>query len=55
MVSTPLSPPSFPSTDRTSVAIDLGDRSYDILIGGGLLNADTFAGLPKSKIGRAHV
>lgn len=48
MVSTPLSPPSFPSTDRTSVAIDLGDRSYDILIGGGLLNADTFAGLPKS-------
>ncbi|RZI85267.1 MAG: 3-dehydroquinate synthase, partial [Rubrivivax sp.] len=36
-------------TDTTTVAIDLGDRSYDIRIGQGLLNQpDTFAGLPKS-------
>ncbi len=28
--------------------IDLGDRSYDILIGEGLLKAESFAGLPKS-------
>jgi 3-dehydroquinate synthase len=35
--------------DTTTVAIDLGDRSYDIRIGQGLLsNPDSFAGLPKS-------
>ena len=32
------------------VAIDLGDRSYDILIGAGLLDRpETFAGLPKAR------
>jgi 3-dehydroquinate synthase len=30
------------------VPIDLGDRSYDILIGGDLMKAESFAGLPKS-------
>lgn len=30
------------------VPIDLGDRSYDILIGDGLLKAESFAGLPRS-------
>ena len=28
------------------VPIDLGDRSYDILIGGDLMKAESFAGLP---------
>jgi 3-dehydroquinate synthase len=43
-------PPSAPSAScNTSVHIDLGERSYDILIGQGLLGqADAFAGLPKS-------
>jgi 3-dehydroquinate synthase len=37
-----------PGATRT-VRIDLGERSYDILIGQGLLGqADTYAGLPKS-------
>ncbi|MBU0915122.1 3-dehydroquinate synthase [Aquabacterium parvum] len=46
--------PSAPSPARltdaghTLVPIDLGDRSYDILIGGGLLKTESFAGLPKS-------
>lgn len=48
MASTPLPPASAPTSGNTQVSIDLGDRSYDILIGGGLLVADTFAGLPKS-------
>jgi 3-dehydroquinate synthase len=48
MASTPLPPASFPSTDRTQVSIDLGERSYDILIGGGLLQSSSFEGLPKS-------
>ncbi|TDP88382.1 3-dehydroquinate synthase [Aquabacterium commune] len=30
------------------VPIDLGERSYDILIGDGLLKAESFAGLPRS-------
>jgi 3-dehydroquinate synthase len=30
------------------VSIDLADRSYDILIGDGLLKAESFAGLPRS-------
>ncbi|HET6788304.1 MAG TPA: 3-dehydroquinate synthase, partial [Aquabacterium sp.] len=39
--------PSEPSS--TSVAIDLGDRSYDILIGEGLLGQpESYAGLPRS-------
>ncbi len=39
-----------PAPEGTStVSIDLGDRSYDILIGEGLLEAaDTFAGLPRA-------
>ncbi len=49
MASTPLSPASPFAAGTTSVAIDLGDRSYDILIGEGLLHdASAFAGLPKS-------
>ncbi len=46
--------PSAPSPARltdaghTLVPIALGERSYDILIGGGLLKAESFAGLPKS-------
>ena len=49
MASTPLPPASAPAAGHTTVAIDLGDRSYDILIGEGLLqDAATFAGLPKS-------
>lgn len=49
MASTPLPPASTPASGTTSVAIDLGDRSYDILIGEGLLqDAAAFAGLPKS-------
>lgn len=49
MASTPLSPASPFAAGTTSVAIDLGDRSYDILIGEGLLqDASAFAGLPKS-------
>ena len=34
--------------DASVVSIDLGDRSYDILIGKGLMRADSFAGLPRS-------
>ncbi|MBH1986599.1 MAG: 3-dehydroquinate synthase [Burkholderiales bacterium] len=34
--------------DARVVSIDLGDRSYDILIGKGLMRADSFAGLPRS-------
>jgi 3-dehydroquinate synthase len=48
MASIPLPPASRPISDQTRVHIDLGERSYDILIGGGLLVADSFAGLPKS-------
>jgi len=41
-------PAATPGETRT-VRIDLGERSYDILIGQGLLGkADTYAGLPKS-------
>jgi len=45
------SPPSTsaPTSTTRTVRIDLGDRSYDILIGQGLLGqASTYAGLPKS-------
>jgi 3-dehydroquinate synthase len=48
MALTPLPPSSIPTGARTTVPIDLGDRSYDILIGGGLLRADSFAGLPRA-------
>ena len=49
MASTPLTLASVPPSGTTTVAIDLGDRSYDILIGEGLLqDPATFAGLPKS-------
>ncbi|MGE0110357.1 3-dehydroquinate synthase [Aquabacterium sp.] len=49
MASTSLPPASIPSSGTSTVAIDLGDRSYDILIGEGLLqDPATFAGLPKS-------
>ena len=49
MASTPLPPASTPSSGTSTVAIDLGDRSYDIMIGEGLLqDPATFAGLPKS-------
>jgi 3-dehydroquinate synthase len=41
--------PSPSTSGTTAVSIDLGDRSYDILIGEGLLDAPaTYAGLPKS-------
>lgn len=46
MASTPSSPT--PTAAPTVVPIDLGDRSYDILIGDGLMKAESFAGLPKS-------
>jgi len=36
------------SAGHSVVPIDLGDRSYDILIGDGLLKAESFAGLPRS-------
>jgi 3-dehydroquinate synthase len=40
---------SAPTSTTRTVRIDLGDRSYDILIGQGLLGqAKTYAGLPKS-------
>jgi 3-dehydroquinate synthase len=42
------SPSRLADAGHTLVPIDLGDRSYDILIGGGLLQAESFAGLPKS-------
>jgi len=48
MASTPLSPATTATSGQARVAIDLGDRSYDILIGGDLLRAESFAGLPKS-------
>ncbi|MDO9236630.1 MAG: 3-dehydroquinate synthase [Aquabacterium sp.] len=48
MASTTLPPASAPSSENTQVNIDLGDRRYDILIGGGLLVPQTFEGLPKS-------
>lgn len=48
MASTPLPHAALPSSGNTQVAIDLGERSYDILIGGGLLQPESFAGLPKS-------
>lgn len=48
MASTP-SPTASSSQVSATVAIDLGDRSYDILIGQGLLTDPArFAGLPKS-------
>jgi 3-dehydroquinate synthase len=43
------SSPSTPGIDTSTVRIDLGDRSYDILIGEGLLGqAATYQGLPRS-------
>ncbi|WP_374316707.1 3-dehydroquinate synthase [Aquabacterium sp.] len=49
MASTPLPPASTPDNGPTTVAIDLGDRSYDIVIGEGLLDTPHFfAGLPKA-------
>jgi len=51
MASAPSSAPSparLAEVGHTLVPIDLGDRSYDILIGGGLMKAESFAGLPKS-------
>jgi 3-dehydroquinate synthase len=49
MASTPLPSAPSPASNSTSVTIDLGDRSYDILIGEGLVqDASAFAGLPKS-------
>lgn len=49
MASTHLPPASPAPAGTANVAIDLGDRSYDILIGEGLLDdPTTFAGLPKS-------
>ncbi|MDE1997357.1 MAG: 3-dehydroquinate synthase [Burkholderiales bacterium] len=48
MASTP-TPSAAPSQVSATVSIDLGDRSYDILIGRGLLTDPArFAGLPKS-------
>jgi len=39
-----------PTTPVERVAIDLGDRSYDIVIGAGLLDRpETFGGLPKGR------
>ncbi len=50
MASTSPSAASTPAgADTTTVSIDLGERSYDIRIGSGLLDdPDSFAGLPKS-------
>jgi 3-dehydroquinate synthase len=49
MASNPLPPAQPVPVGTSTVPIDLGDRSYDILIGEGLLDAaDTFAGLPRS-------
>jgi 3-dehydroquinate synthase len=48
MASNPLSPANDHAGGNTQVAIDLGDRSYDILIGGDLLQPASFAGLPRS-------
>lgn len=46
----PLPDATFTSASPTVVPIDLGDRSYDILIGSGLLDqASTWAGLPRAK------
>src|SRR4051794_19412439 len=50
MIDTGGSPP-FPSThdDAATVAIDLGERSYDILIGEGLLaRRSSYEGLPRA-------
>jgi 3-dehydroquinate synthase len=45
----PHSPPTAaPGATSAQVAIDLGDRSYDILIGGDLFKPESFVGLPKS-------
>lgn len=45
----PLPDATFTSASPTVVPIDLGDRSYDILIGSGLLDqASTWAGLPRA-------
>lgn len=39
-----------PKTPVERVAIDLGDRSYDIVVGAGLLDrAESFGGLPKAR------
>ena len=39
-----------------NLTIDLGERSYPILIGEGLLRQpQAWQGLPRAKIGRAHV
>ena len=49
MASSPSNPSSVSSVVSATVAIDLGDRSYDILIGQGLLSDPArFAGLPRS-------
>ena len=48
MASSPSSP-SLPSCRKATVHIDLGERSYDILIGEGLLgDSASYAGLPRS-------
>lgn len=39
---------TLPSTAAATVQIELGERSYPILIGPGLLKADSFAGLPRA-------
>jgi 3-dehydroquinate synthase len=45
----PLPDATFTGASPTVVPIDLGDRSYDILIGSGLLDqASTWAGLPRA-------
>ena len=49
MASTTPSPSPSAPLDTTMVRIDLGDRSYDILIGEGLLgDSRSYAGVPKS-------
>jgi 3-dehydroquinate synthase len=42
------SPARLADAGHAVVPIDLGERSYDILIGGGLMKVESFAGLPKS-------
>jgi 3-dehydroquinate synthase len=43
-----LPPSTAPGATLAQVAIELGDRSYDILIGGDLFKPESFEGLPKS-------
>ncbi len=44
----PLPPSSLAPASSASVSIDLGERSYDILIGGDLFKPESFAGCPTS-------